>query len=158
MQVLGTYGSDKKTAFTRCPLQSKNSNKKSYIPISRILSLACARSPSFICGYARAQPVTPNPSTHCGIATYNLREPRSNADIHGLATRKVYPNTVLPQHAWALTPHFHPYPIAKAVIFCGTFCCQLLGPHPLGGAVPFVVRTFLPSSTAKNDRAVYSRM
>ena len=67
-------------------------------------------------------------------------------------------NSYLPKMC-ALTAHFHPYP---ALLRDGIVSVTLsvfhtaVEPHPLDGAVPYVVRTFLISPKANRDRSVYN--
>lgn len=58
----------------------------------------------------------------------------------------------------ALTARFHPYPEKSGRLFSATLSVPwpLPRPHPLGGAVLCVVRTFLPSLSGKGGRAVCS--
>jgi hypothetical protein len=64
------------------------------------------------------------------------------AGVHGLATHEMYGPPVLPSERWALTPPFHPYLFAQAVVFC-YMVFALADNFPLGSMVPCVARTFL---------------
>jgi len=53
---------------------------------------------------------------------------------------------------WALTPHFHPYPgRSQGGYFLWHYLSRSLAPrsHPLGGVLPYAVRTFLPPIAKK---------
>lgn len=110
------------------------------MPVSRILSSNKLESSSFICDTARAAPVTLNPSAS--------REPLSSADIRELSIRKVYPLVMLPSPTVVSYTTFSPLP-AIAFAKAGSYFLRHYlfpgkpGSHPLGGAVPYIVRTFL---------------
>ena len=77
--------------------------------------------------------------------------PRRMQGVCGISTRKVYPRTDL--HRYAVRSYRTFSPLSRrnvgTVIFCDPVCAPVPitrkpEPHPLGGAVLCVVRTFLP--------------
>ena len=94
--------------------------------------------PSVTCRLER-----PTPRHRAGSPTY--------AGVHGLATHEMYGPPVSPSERWALTPPFHPYLFAQAVIFC-YMVFALADNFPLGSMVPCVARTFLFTKSKATNR------
>ena len=95
------------------------------------------------------------PVTSCDLPRGSGEQP-SDAGIHGLATRRLYGFMCHHINRWALTPPFHPYPDGKRQD--GFFLLHyhtLSDIFPLGSAMLYVVRTFLPCTGQKRQNGLH---
>ena len=134
-------------------------NKKSCIPVSRILSpLPKQKHLSFICDGGCPTPVALNPSAltpesvNCASSTrpliyMSLQPARFTQLVHSCKS------------SWAFTSRFHPYQFASelAVIFCGTFS-PLISKNvlTLSGYGTLCCPDFPPRVLPQSDRSAYS--
>jgi hypothetical protein len=103
---------------------------------------------SFICDAARAATVSTNPRTS--------GEPPSGIRLFGISVRKVYPLSALLQKTVGSYPTFSPLPYCYGGYFLWHYLYPAFAkPHPLGGALLYTVRTFLPCKN-KGDNPIYS--
>ena len=155
------------------PRNLKRGRSKAKI-LTRLQKKTCAacKPDSVIAHEARRFVIYLAPSVAGGVcAAYPPCRPPEEAHCAGRATplcgNMVYlafqPARFVPQRccqrcACALTARFHPYRLAKSRrLFSVTLSVAVTAsPHPLGGAVPCVVRTFLPHRAlcaTKGDKA-----
>lgn len=92
---------------------------------------------SFIWDIAHAIPLSANPRTS--------DEQSSIIRLFGISARKVYPNSLLPKYFVGSYPTFSPLPLLQGGYFLWHYLYpEDSEPHPLGGALLYAVRTFLP--------------